>query len=238
MIDALVSRLPRGAVLLEKRVVAIDLNRSDRTWTVVTQDHKQLGADAVILTTPAYTAAELLAQVSGELSLRLGAVPYTSTTTVNLAYRREQIPHPLDAFGFIVPAIEKRSITACTFSSVKYPGRAPDGFALLRAFVGGTLHSSQRDLNDDATEATVRGELSDLLGIETRPLLCHIHRYPRSMPQYRVGHLDLVERIEACLRDLPNLALAGSAYRGVGIPDCIHSGEEAAEKIVNQLQKN
>jgi oxygen-dependent protoporphyrinogen oxidase len=154
---------------------------------------------------------------------------------VSLAYRREDILHALNGFGFVVPAIEKRSIIAGTFSSVKYPGRAPDGHVLLRAFVGGTLQAELFDLDDDHMEETVLREFSSLLGIQTAPLFSLIARYPQSMPQYLVGHLSRVEEIEQRVASHPGLALAGNAYRGVGIADCVRSGEAAATAVVEQL---
>jgi oxygen-dependent protoporphyrinogen oxidase len=164
------------------------------------------------------------------MSARLNEIGYTSAATINLAYRRSDIPHPLDAFGFVVPAIEKRSIMACTFSSVKYSGRAPNGAVLLRAFVGGALQARALDRNDAEIEAAARRDLADLLGVQAEPLFCRVCRHPRSMPQYRVGHLSLLQAIDCELKLLPQLALAGSAYRGVGIADCVRSGEEARRR--------
>jgi len=236
IVDALHSRLPEGAVKLETKVARLDRNPPDGDWLVITQDNEKIRSDGVILTMPAYSAAGVLSESAPELSAKLKSISYTSTATVNLAYRRQDIPHPLDAFGVVVPAIEKRSIMACTFSSVKYPGRAPDGFVLLRAFVGGALQAAELERDDAGIEAAVRRELSDLLGISAAPLFCRVRRYPNSMPQYRVGHLDLIRNIDHDLNHLPALAVAGGAYGGVGIPDCVRSGEKAAEKIVNELQ--
>jgi oxygen-dependent protoporphyrinogen oxidase len=236
IVDALVSRLPQDAVRLGRKIARVDFIGPERSWAALTQKNEAIRADGVILTTPAYSAAELLAQAAPQLTTKLNRIPYTSTATVNLAYRREDISHPLDAFGFVVPAIEKRSIMACTFSSVKYPGRAPEGFVLLRAFVGGALQAAELERDDAGMEAAVRRELSALLAISAAPLFCRVSRYPRSMPQYRVGHLDLIRSIGDELDHLPALALAGAAYGGVGIPDCVRSGEKAAEKIVNHLR--
>ena len=138
----------------------------------------------------------------------------------------------------IAPAIEARKILACTFSSIKYPGRAPEGSVLLRAFVGGALQPLMFEQDDGAIVASVRHELAALLGITAEPLFCRIHRHPRSMPQYHVGHLEKVERIEAHLKKLPGLELAGNAYRGVGIADCVHSGEAAAERTVKVIENS
>ena len=173
----------------------------------------------------------LLSEAPG-LAEELYSIPYTSTATVSLAYRRSDIPKTLDAFGFVVPAMERRKIIACTFTSVKYPGRAPEGYELLRAFIGGALEPSLFEQDDQAMERCVREELSALLGIQASPVLCRVYRHPRSMPQYRVGHLDRVQRIEKHLTRLTGLRLAGNAYRGVGIADCVRSGEYAAEALL------
>ena len=137
----------------------------------------------------------------------------------------------------MVPLVEARSIVACTYSSVKYPGRAPEGHVLLRAFVGGALQQELFDQDDATMAASVRRELRELLGITSEPLLTRIHRHAQAMPQYRVGHLDRLARIDAALERHPGLALAGNAYRGVGIPDCIHSGELAAETVWDEMKK-
>ena len=171
----------------------------------------------------------MIEELDPELAERLKAIPYTSAATVNLAYRRDDVPHPLDGFGFVVPAVEKRALLGCTFSSVKFPGRAPEGHALLRAFLGESTLASR---SDAAVEAAVRADLRDLLRIAAPPLFSVIRRHERAMPQYAVGHLDRVAEIEAAVARYPGLALAGSAFRGIGIPDCIHSGEQAAERLI------
>jgi oxygen-dependent protoporphyrinogen oxidase len=235
IINALAARLPENSVVLGKKVVAVNRDPTGKAWVVRTQDNRDILAAGVVLATPAYTSAELVAGVAPRISEKLRTIPYTSAVTVNLGYQREQIPHPLDAFGFVVPAIESRSIIACTFSSVKYRGRAPNGHVLLRAFVGGAVQPFAVERNDNEIESAVQGELGDLLRIKSPPLFSRIQRHPRSLPTYRVGHLDLIHSLESCLRDLPGLAFAGSAYHGVGIPDCVHSGEEATQRLFEQL---
>jgi oxygen-dependent protoporphyrinogen oxidase len=165
----------------------------------------------------------------------LNQVEYASSATVNLVYRREDIAHALDGFGFVVPASEKRTLLACTFSSVKYEGRAPADRVLLRAFVGGALFPENYDMADSRMLAGVGRDLAELLGVHARPLDSVVTRWPRSMAQYNVGHLDRVARIEDEAGRYPTLALAGAAYRGVGIPDCVRSGEAAAERVVQAL---
>jgi oxygen-dependent protoporphyrinogen oxidase len=189
------------------------------------------GADAVCIAVPAYIAAKLLGESHGQLASELSAIQYASSATINLAYKRDDIPHPLDGFGFVVPFIEKRSLIACTFSSVKFAGRAPKNCALLRAFVGGALQPEMFELSEEDLLSHLRSDLRDLLGIERAPLFAEVSKWERSMPQYHVGHLERVERIRERVAALPGLVLAGNAYTGPGIPDCIRSGETAAQII-------
>jgi oxygen-dependent protoporphyrinogen oxidase len=205
-------------------------------WTIKTDRNETLIADAVCLALPSYVAARLLRDVDAQLASELDGIPYASSATINLAYKREDIPHPLNGFGFVVPFIEKRTLMACTFSSVKFAGRAPQGQALLRAFVGGALQPELFELDESELLARVREDLRELLGIERAPLFAEVARWQRSMPQYHVGHLKRVKRIEQRLASLPGFALAGNAYSGLGIPDCIRSGETAAELLAADLR--
>jgi oxygen-dependent protoporphyrinogen oxidase len=229
LIDALAQRLPEGVVRLESAVAS--LRREERGWKIFTSDGRIIEADAVVLATPAHQSARFVADLDPKLADELRGIPYASSATVSLAYREDQIPRGLDGFGFVVPLVEARSIVACTYSSMKYLGRAPEGHALLRAFVGGAMQQSLFEQDDAAMVESVRRELCDLLGITSEPLLIRVHRHPQAMPQYRVGHLDRMARIDAALAQHAGLAVAGNAYRGVGIPDCIHSGEMAAEVV-------
>jgi oxygen-dependent protoporphyrinogen oxidase len=190
---------------------------------------------AVIVATPAHRAASLVADLSGDLASELRGIPYASSATVTLAFRREEIPHPLDGFGFVVPAIERRSLIACTFSNIKYPKRAPAEFVLLRSFVGGALQPNLFEKDDHQMVALVRHELAELLGVQAKPTLSRVSRYQDAMPQYHLGHAERIRRIEGLAAASPGLHLAGSAYRGVGIPDCVRGGEEAAEAVVRDL---
>ena len=232
IVDALSAKLPEGSVRLQTRAAVLSKTDADGTWILTTDQGEELEADGIILALPAYGAAETLSTMAPGLAKELQSIPYTSTATVSLAYRRSDIPKALDAFGFVVPARERRKIIACTFSSVKYPGRAPEGYDLLRAFVGGALQPSLFEQDDQAMELCVREELSALLGIQAPPVLCRVHRHPRSMPQYHIGHLDRVGRINEHLTRLTGLRLAGNAYEGVGIADCVRSGEDAAEALL------
>jgi oxygen-dependent protoporphyrinogen oxidase len=236
LVEILAARLPPGTVRVGTAVSAVLPGTSRAgTWHLCLPDGASVEVDAAILATPAHHTARLVADLDQRLAEQLSEITYASSATVTLAYRRVDVPHPLDAFGFVVPFIEARSIIACTFSSVKYPGRAPEDHVLLRSFVGGTLQASCADLDDASMEAAVRRELAELLGIPVPPELVRIHRHPQAMPQYCVGHIERVGAINAQLSRHRGLALAGSAYGGVGIPDCIHGGEAAAEAIIAAL---
>ena len=236
LVDAIADRLPEGTVHLEAKVTGLEWNGEKKLWAVKTNSAEQLLADGIILAGAAYSSAAILSPLAPELAQELQAIPYSSAATVSLAYAQAEIPHGLKGFGFVVPAAESRKIVACTFSSIKYPGRAPAGYVLLRAFVGGALQPALTEQDDRALEDSVRRELEQLLGVKGEPLFCRIHRHPRAMPQYHVGHRERIKRIETRLGKYPALALAGNGYHGVGIADCIHSGEEAAEKLLQQLK--
>jgi len=191
-------------------------------------------ADAVVLAAPAFAAADLLSELDEELATAHGEIPYASSAIVTLAFRAEDVSSPLDGFGYVVPRSEHADVLACTWTSQKWAERAPDGTVLLRVYAG---RFGGRDVTEDTDAALLelgRAEVR-LVGIDAEPLLARVHRWPRGMPQYVLGHTDRLERIDAALEEHPGIAVAGAAYRGVGIPDCIRSGEDAAESVVRAL---
>lgn len=232
LVQVLKQKISRCEVKLNTKVAAIE---RERGWKSKTDKEESIEADAICLAVPAYVAAQLLTHVNQTLAAQLNQIKYASTATINFAYRREAIQHPLDGFGFVVPFVEKRSLIACTFSSVKFPGRAPDDHVLLRAFVGGALQPEMFALEEPEMLARVENDLREFLGITSNPLFAEVSKWQNSMPQYEVGHLDRVASIENSVHDLPGLALAGNAYRGAGIPDCIRSGETAAQRLLDSL---
>jgi oxygen-dependent protoporphyrinogen oxidase len=161
----------------------------------------------------------------------LASIPYGSSTTVNLAWKAADLPRPLDGFGFVVPRREKRRLIACSFTSVKFAGRAPDDAVLVRAFTG---DEQMPGADAGAVLAAMRAELRDILGIEAAPILSTVAFHPASMPRYEVGHLALAATIASRIESQTGLALAGNALAGVGVPDCIRSGEAAAERILSR----
>jgi oxygen-dependent protoporphyrinogen oxidase len=230
LVRALAARIPPASIRLGERVV--ELCREGARWRIRAASGAVDHADAVIIAGESHQAARMLRYVDPGLVHLLEEIPYASSATVTLAYRREGIAHPLDGFGFVVPRIEQRPIIACTFSSVKYPRRAPDGHVLLRVFLGGALDEAALAGDDDELSRIARDQLSELLGARAAPLFARVNRYPRAMPQYLVGHLRRIEAIDSALTRQPGLALAGGAYRGVGIADCVRSGEGAATRLL------
>jgi oxygen-dependent protoporphyrinogen oxidase len=192
---------------------------------------ERLSADAVVVAVPAPAAARLLADIDPGLAADLAAIEYAGSAVVSLGFRRGDVAHPLDAAGLVVPRSAGRRVLAVSFSSAKYPGRAPEGHVLLRSFVGGALDPGVLDLDDAALESLACRETAALLGIGGRPVFARIDRWKGAMPQYHVGHAARIAAIERAVAVHPGLALAGAAYRGVGIPQVIASGQAAARRL-------
>jgi len=238
LIHALKDRLNHVHFRLNERVVRVANKahgNSVAPWSVALEDGTFLEAEGVIITGPSRHAARLLMGVDKALAEQLSAVQYASSAVVHLAYRREQVGHPLDAFGFVVPVTEPYNIIAASFSSVKYEGRAPEACVLLRAFMGGALRPDMLQRDDKGLIAAAREDLDHLLGITAPPLLTMVHRWPDSMAQYDVGHLDRVAAMRKRISDHKGLQLGGNGFEGVGVPDCVRAGERAAEDLLADL---
>jgi oxygen-dependent protoporphyrinogen oxidase len=233
--DAINARLNPSSIRLSTPVSGLE--KVDGGWMV-----KAGGAaefyDAVIVASPAWAAGALLGPVDATLGEELSAIPYSSSITVNLVYDEAKLGRLPAGFGFLVPASEGRAILACTFVHRKFLGRTPPGKAVLRAFLGGMKNEALLTGSDAALVATVRRELSEILGgvvsgIGIEPEDAQVSRWPRAMAQYAVGHLERLERISASVAALPGLRLAGNAYDGIGIPDCIRLGRKAARELIS-----
>jgi protoporphyrinogen/coproporphyrinogen III oxidase len=228
LVTALRESLERTQVHVDRAVA-----RVRAAFEVELIDGEVVSADGVIVATPAYVTAALLADLDLGLASALAEIPYASSVVVTLAFSRADVV-PLDGYGYVVPRAEGGDVLACTWSSQKWDGRAPEGNVLLRVYagrVGG--RELMRDANDDLI-ALARDELA-FLGVTAEPVLTRIHRWPHGMPQYVLGHPGRLARIDQALAAHPGLAVAGAAYRGVGIPDCIRSGEDAAESVARAL---
>lgn len=206
-------------------------------YRIVLTGGETLLADAVIVAAPAFEAAPMLRGIDPALSAMLGEIEYAPTVTISVAFQSATVGTLPRGTGYVVPRAEGRSVLACTFASSKFVERAPAGRTMFRFFLGGAGRGDFIDRPDDELLSIVRSELREVLAVCAPPELVRINRLPRAMPQYAVGHLGLLARIEACLSSLPTMALAGAGYKGVGIPDCIRSGEDAADRVLLPLRE-
>ena len=234
LVDALTTRLDPASIRLNTPVSA--LLRPGEGWLVRAGQESQV-FDAVIVASPAWAAGVLLGAVDPQLGADLGTVPYSSSITVNLVYEENQLGALPEGFGFLVPAKEGRAVLACTFVHRKFLGRTPPGKAVIRVFLGGTRNEALLAESDTDLVATVRRELGEILGIRVfdpklEPEHVQVSRWRRAMAQYAVGHKERMARITAHVAALPGLRLAGNAYDGIGIPDCIRLGRQAARQLV------
>lgn len=235
LIDTLELALNKGAVHLNTPIVALARTLNDRWAVSRSADAAAEEFDGVVLALPAPHASRLVRSLDEPLSDSLGSIPYASSAVAALVYRRDQIRDPLDGFGLVIPTIENRQIVSASYSSIKFPGRAPDDQVLIRVFIGGALQPELLDREDHELVKLASSELAAILGITGTPLSSELIRWQQKMPQYHVGHLQLVDRIERQLAEYPRLQLAGNAYRGVGIPQCVARGESAARQLAAEL---
>jgi oxygen-dependent protoporphyrinogen oxidase len=231
LVDALVATLPPGAMHL-----GVPVERIGRHGQYVLQTGEgEVRARAVILTTPAYVAGSLVESLDPQLADLCNDVQYASSATLALAYRREDIRHSLLGSGFVVPRVEGTTIMAASWVSSKWPGRAPEGHVLLRAFIGGARDPGAMRLSDEELRTRAEGELARILGITAAPLFTRLYRWDRANAQHEVGHLDRMAAIECRLAAWPGLFVTGSGFRGVGIPDCIADARATAASAAASL---
>jgi len=229
LVDVIEAKLNPAWVRLGTPVSRIE--KVSNGWRVEAADVKQ-NYDSVIVCSPAWAAGVLLAPVDSALGEDLSAIPYSSSITINLVYDEADLGQLPDGFGFLVPASEGRSMLACTFVHRKFLGRTPPGKAVLRAFLGGTKNEALLAEPDDVLITMVRRELQEILGIRARPEHTQVSRWRRAMAQYAVGHQSRARRVAERVAALPGLKLAGNAYDGIGIPDCIRLGRGAAKQLL------
>jgi oxygen-dependent protoporphyrinogen oxidase len=239
IIEALVSRLDQVDLRLGETVQRVIPHGNSVAgapgYAVHLDGATTLQAEAVVFATPAHITARLVEGFHPRLAEALNAIPYASSATISLAYRRLDVPHPLDGFGFLVGKHEGRRITAATWTSSKFPHRAPTDHVLIRSFLGGVGREDLVWREDTALIQLVCEELGAILGITTAPVLARVYRWERANPQYLVGHLERIDAMERMLASYPGLFLAGSAYRGVGVPDCIYQGVQTAKRLLAAL---
>jgi oxygen-dependent protoporphyrinogen oxidase len=226
LVDALAARLPPHAVRRERAVVR--LHYEDGAFSLGLAGGECLRARSVVLALPTVRAGRLLATLLPDAGSVLERVPQASTATVLLGYRRQDVDHPLDGYGLLVPRREGLRTTACSFFSTKFPGRAPEGHVLLRGFVGGAREPEVLALDDAALVAAVCGEMTPVLGLRGAPVLTRVFRWPQATPQLEVGHLGRIAEVERRVAELPGLFLTGAGLRVTGIPDCVAEATRAA----------
>jgi oxygen-dependent protoporphyrinogen oxidase len=231
LVDAVAAYLPK--VCVHTGVTVDSVTRASR-W-IVTADSSAQEFDALIIATPAHVAGRLLASVDSGLGAELSGVSYSSSVTVAATYNRGDLAHMPPGFGFLVPKTEKRRVRALTFVHNKFPHRAPADKGILRAFLGGLSDEGVLSLSDEELLSTVRRELHEILKLDAEPRAERVYRWNKAMAQYSLGHLDRVKRIQQSVAGAPCLALAGNAFQGIGVPDCIASGLNAANSVLDKL---
>ncbi len=235
LVDAVVEKIDPATRHLGRKVNRLTraADSEGRRFVAHLENGRELAADAVVLATPAQAAGDVVAELAPDLATQLRAISYVSVATLSLGYRRADVAHPLDGFGFFVPKREHRRVLACTWTSTKFDHRAPDDAVLVRVFLGGAGNEQVLEQGDNALVHTVREDLAAVMGLTAEPKVCKLYRWPDGYPQYEVGHL---ERVRSLSEALPSgLFLAGSAYHGVGVPDCVRSGFEAASEVQKHL---
>ncbi len=197
---------------------------------------ERIEADAVVLALPAYVAASLVKEYLPDVASELNAIPYHNSVVAAMAFDRKDIDHPLNASGFLVPAREPTTVTACTWVSSKWPHATPEDKVLIRCFIGrGNESKDWTKESDETIVALARKELEKIMGLKAEPLFTRVFKWQRAMPQYRVGHLDRMDRVDKLMQQAPGLYVAGAAFRGVGLPDCVREGTQAADKAATHL---
>jgi oxygen-dependent protoporphyrinogen oxidase len=235
MIDAITASLPADAIRLSTPVHEVRSAPSGR-WTIAASSEEAY--DGVIIATSANAAAALTNHLDSQLAENLSRIEYASSAVITLVYDREQVRRPLDAFGVVVPAIEGRRAIAISFPGTKFSHMNPGDRSSIRVFVGGALNPQLVDRDDNELKELAHQEIESLVGVSGRPVESLVARWRNSMPQYHVGHLELVAQIERQAAAHKGLSFAGSGYRGVGIPQCIHSGRGAADRLVEQFSRS
>ena len=227
MVEAIIKKSPDIQFQSGARVESISKKEGD--WCVNLEGGGENKAQALILATPGHITARLLQPVAPNAAEILKQIKYVSTATVTLAYKRENFSHALDGFGFVVPKCEGRSILACTWTSSKFPHRAPQGYVMLRCYLGGALQEDIAEKDEQTLATLVMQDLKKIMGIKEEPVFCKVFHNRKSNVQYHVNHSEHIDSIMKDLERFPGLFLAGSAYRGIGIPDCIQNGNQSAE---------
>jgi oxygen-dependent protoporphyrinogen oxidase len=235
LVDAIAATLPARAIRLNAAATRLGMRSGESGFVVSTGSGETFAARSGVLATPAFVTASLTRAVDPELARACDAVPYASTATISLAFTRSAVAHPLNGSGFVVPKVEGTGILAASWMSSTWPGRAPEGHVLLRAFVGGVRDPHALDQTDQELVTRALDALTPLLGIGAPPRLTRVYRWVRATAQYDVGHAARVSAVDRALERTPGLYVTGSGFRGTGIPNCIADGRATAAQVVAWL---
>ncbi len=237
LVERLAEELPAGLVQTGTTVTAVEYDERRRLWKIQTDSGATILAEAVILAAPSHVAAGQLRGFDADLASDLAQLDYASCVTVSLVYPRSAPPEPIDSFGFFAPRTEGLPVLAGSNVSVKFAGHATNGRLLTRTFIGGALDPDRLELDDEELTRISHETLSRFYGLRGAPEFSRVHRHPRSMPQFPVGDARRLERVRRRVRELPGLSLCGGATGAIGIPDCVRSGERAADRVVGYLAR-
>jgi protoporphyrinogen/coproporphyrinogen III oxidase len=229
--QACADHIGNDSIRLNAGVKAIE--PKGKGYAVLLESGESLDADHVMIASASYDTADMIRGFDELLAAQLSKIEWSSSATVSIAFKKEDVRVPLNGFGFIVPRAEGRRINASTYTSIKWSFRAPDDMVLVRVFVGGGHHEELvRDLDDAGMVSMVTEELSGILGLKAAARFSKVYRWHRGMPKYTVGHLDRISLLDRMLTTHPGLHLIGCSYKGIGIGDCVHEAQIAAEKIL------
>lgn len=238
LIERLLQKLPEGMIEYNREVKTINYDKNSKKYRIVFKNGDVYQADALIVaTSPSYATATIIKELDRAISDMLLRTPFASSATVSLAYKKSEFTHPLNGFGILVPRKEKTTVKASTWSSTKFPGRAPEDGVLIRCFVGNAQEETIVYKSDEEILGAVFKDLERMMGVTAKPLFYRIYRWYNAMPQYTLGHKERVKFIEEREKLYPGLSLAGNAYRGLGIGDCINDGRRAVSLVRNFIEK-
>ncbi len=229
LVDGVVNFIGTDKIALNKELAVVE--KTNDGYNLIFYDGQKDIYTHLVLSTPSYATKDIIKDLDFELSNQIAVINWSSSATVNLAFKKSDIKVPLKGFGFIVPRIENKRINACTYSSIKWSFRAPEDQILLRAFVGGGHHEELVNLSDDEIVKIVMEELESILGIKANPIITRVYRWINGMPKYTVGHVERIKNIFERLKNHKNLYLIGCSYKGIGIGDCVRGGFDTAEEI-------
>jgi len=235
IVEALVSHLEAGGADMRLNTQVTEVQPHKDGFSLYLKIGEPIDCGGLVLATPAFVSGDLVTGFAPELARELCAIEYVSTATVSLAYQESDLNRPLDGYGYVIPRREGRKALACTWTSTKFPHRAPQGYALVRVFIGRAGQEGDLPWDEDGLQALAQEEVRQTLGITVEPQMARVYRWDKAMPQFNIGHPARLERIDGLIKDIPGLGLAGNGYQGIGIPDCIHSGQQAADQVLGAV---